>query len=75
MVYLIRILIRELIMIMKNYVSDELANKVFQLSKILHQAEHIISVLEEENEELRKLLVLNKIDDNTVTHNEKTLCY
>ena len=62
-------------MIMKNYVSDELANKVFQLSKVLHQAEHIISVLEEENEELRKLLVLNKIDDNTVTHNEKTLCY
>ena len=57
-------------MIMKNFVSDELANKVFQLSKALNQAEHIISVLEEENQELRKLLVSNDIDDNAVMHSE-----
>lgn len=57
-------------MIMKNFVSDELANKVFQLSKALNQAEHIISVLEEENQELRKLLVSNDIDDNAVIHSE-----
>jgi hypothetical protein len=44
-------------MIMKNYVADELANKVFHLHKALNQAEKIISILEEENENLKNLLV------------------
>ncbi len=44
-------------MIMKNYVADELANKVFHLHKALNQAEKIISILEKENENLKNLLV------------------
>lgn len=44
-------------MIMKNYVADELANKVFHLHKALNQAEKIISILEEENKNLKNLLV------------------
>ena len=43
-------------MIMINYVADELANKVFHLHKALNQAEYIISVLEEENNNLKKIL-------------------
>lgn len=43
-------------MIMKNYVADELANKVWQLHKALNQAEKIVSVLEEENQKLKNLL-------------------
>lgn len=42
---------------MKNYVADELANKVFHLHKALNQAEKIISILEEENKNLKNLLV------------------
>lgn len=50
-------------MIMNNFVSDDLANKVFQLSKALHQAEHIIEILSQENDELRKLLEYNQIPE------------
>lgn len=43
-------------MIMKNYVADELANKVYHLHKALTQATEIISVLEEENKNLKDAL-------------------
>jgi len=53
-------------MIMKNYVSDELINKVYHLTQALNRAEHIVSVLEEENKNLRdvfnNLASLNKED-------------
>lgn len=44
----------EATMIMKNYVTDELTNKVFHLHKALKQAEDIIRVLEEENQNLKE---------------------
>ena len=47
-------------MIIKNYVSDELANKVYHLTKALDQAEKIIAKLEEENENLKQALEFTK---------------
>jgi hypothetical protein len=51
---------------MKNYVSDELANKVYHLTQALNKAEHIVSILEEENKNLKdafnNLASLNKED-------------
>ena len=41
-------------MIMKNYVADELSNKVYHLHKALEQAKDIIKVLEEENQNLKE---------------------
>jgi MoxR-like ATPase len=46
-------IIREVIMIMKNYVADELMNKVYHLTQALNKAKDIVSVLEEENKNLR----------------------
>lgn len=43
-------------MIMKNYVTDELINKVHRLSQALNQAESIIKTLEEENNSLKETL-------------------
>lgn len=43
-------------MIMKNYVSDELFNKVYHLSQALNQAQTIIETLEKENENLKEIL-------------------
>ena len=40
-------------MIMKNYVADELANKVYHLQKALQKADEIINVLQEENSRLQ----------------------
>ena len=40
-------------MIMKNYVADELSNKVYHLHKALEQAQAIIKILEEENQNLK----------------------
>jgi phage shock protein A len=45
-------------MIMKNYVADELSNKVYHLHKALQQAEDIIKVLEKENQNLKKTIDL-----------------
>jgi len=45
-------------MIMKNYVADELSNKVYHLHKALNQAEKIIATLEEENQFLKNALSL-----------------
>lgn len=39
-------------MIMKNYVADELSNKVYHLSLALDHARDIIKILEEENKNL-----------------------
>jgi len=53
-------------MIMTNYVSDELANKVYDLTKALKKTEEIFFVLEKENKNLRdvfnNLTSLNKKD-------------
>ncbi len=43
-------------MIMKNYVADELSNKVYHLHKALEKAQEIISILETENTYLKKLI-------------------
>jgi hypothetical protein len=41
---------------MKNYVSDELANKVYHLTQALNQAEKIIKSLQEENDHLKEII-------------------
>lgn len=41
---------------MLNYVSHELANKVYHLTKALNEANNIIKTLEKENEELKENL-------------------
>jgi len=43
-------------MIMKNYVTDELINKVYHLTKAINQAESIIKTLEVENNNLKETL-------------------
>jgi hypothetical protein len=43
-------------MIIKNYVTDELINKVYHLTKALNQAESIIKILEVENDNLKEKL-------------------
>lgn len=43
-------------MIMKNYVADELSNKVYYLQQALTQAKEIISVLEKENQNLKEVV-------------------
>jgi hypothetical protein len=43
---------------MKNYVTDELINKVYHLTKALNQAESIIKTLEKENNSLKETLSL-----------------
>ena len=50
--------IREVIMIITNYVSDELANKVYHLTKALNQAEDIVETLQKENDNLKEALSL-----------------
>lgn len=53
-------------MIMKNYVSDELYNKVYHLSQALIQAQNIISTLEEENKNLKEILESIEMTESTV---------
>ena len=43
-------------MIMKNYVADELSNKVYHLHKALEQAQEIIKVLKTENNNLKEAI-------------------
>jgi len=62
-------IIREVIMIMTNYVSDELANKVYHLTKALNQAEDIVETLQKENDNLRELLSLMENKDQLVDEN------
>jgi hypothetical protein len=42
---------------MKNYVTDELVNKIYHLTKAVDQAKQIITKLEKENKKLKELLV------------------
>ena len=55
-------------MIMKNYVTDELINKVYHLTKALNQAESIIKTLEVENDNLKETLSLIHDRENLVTN-------
>lgn len=55
-------------MIMKNYVADELSNKVYHLYKALNQAEKIIDLLEEENKNLK--VMIQSIEANTPPEQE-----
>jgi len=55
-------------MIMKNYVTDELINKVYHLTKALNQAESIIKTLEVENDNLKETLSLIYDRENLVNN-------
>jgi len=55
-------------MIMKNYVTDELINKVYYLTKALNQAESIIETLEVENNNLKETLSLIYDREKLVNH-------
>jgi hypothetical protein len=41
---------------MKNFVSEELANKVYHLQKALNKADEIVDILRKENDNLRDAL-------------------
>jgi hypothetical protein len=56
-------------MIMKNYVTDELINKVYHLTKALNQAESIIKTLEVENNNLKEALS-SIYDKENLVHND-----
>lgn len=43
-------------MIMINYVSDDISNKIYRLTKALNEAQQIIRKLSEENENLKDTL-------------------
>jgi hypothetical protein len=62
-------IIREVIMIMKNYVSDEVANKIYYLNKALDQAEDIVESLEEENNILKEALSLMENKEQLIDEN------
>jgi hypothetical protein len=55
-------------MIMLNYVSHELANKVYHLTKALDQTQKIVEVLEEENKTLKELI--EKLQNQTDYSND-----
>ena len=56
-------------MIMKNYVSDEVANKIYYLNKALDQAEDIVESLEEENNILKEALSLMENKEQLIDEN------
>ncbi len=53
---------------MLNYVSHELANKVYHLTKALDQTQKIVEVLEEENKTLKELI--EKLQNQTDYSND-----
>lgn len=57
-------------MIMKNYVADELANKVYHLTLALQQANQIIEKLDEQNESLKQILSNLGVETETNDHQE-----
>ena len=57
-------------MIMKNYVADELANKVYHLTKALSQVESIMKILEDENNALKSIIA--KISEDHDYKNERS---
>ena len=66
----------ELTMIMKNYVSDELLNKVQHFTRALETAMSIVDTLQIENQNLSdalyKLTSINKVDYTDTRDNIKT---
>ena len=57
-------------MIMKNYVADELANKVHHLTLALQQANKIIEKLDEQNENLKVILSNLGVETEENNHQE-----
>ena len=57
-------------MIMKNYVADELANKVYHLTLALQQASQIIEKLDAQNESLKQILSNLGVETETSDHQE-----
>jgi hypothetical protein len=55
---------------MKNSVKDELINKVYHLTNALNKAENLVNTLQQENENLKKLLEDMNIESE---HHEYTL--
>jgi ABC-type transporter Mla subunit MlaD len=55
---------------MKNYVADELANKVHYLTLALKQANEIIEKLDEQNENLKVILSNLGIETEENNHQE-----
>jgi cell division protein FtsB len=55
-----------MIMKMRSYVADELSNKVYHLHKALQQAQDIIKILEEENQNLKKTIELLETKEELV---------
>lgn len=56
-------------MIMKNYVADELSNKVYHLTLALEKANEIIEKLDEENKNLKEVLNFWEGFDKNKDHN------
>ena len=57
-------------MIMKNYVADELANKVYHLTQALKQATDIIEKLDAQNENLKQILSNLGVETESNDHAE-----
>lgn len=57
-------------MIMKNYVADELANKVYHLTQALQQATDIIEKLDAQNENLKQILSNLGVETESNDHAE-----
>ena len=57
-------------MIMKNYVADELANKVYHLTQALQQANDIIEKLDAQNENLKQILSNLGVETESNDHPE-----
>jgi hypothetical protein len=55
---------------MKNYVADELANKVYHLTVALKQANEIIEKLDEQNENLKVILSNLGVETEENNHQE-----
>jgi|LakMenEpi03Aug12_release.lakeMendotaPanAssembly.Ray.scaffolds.fasta_scaffold55843_9 hypothetical protein len=54
---------------MKEFVAEELYNKVYHLTKALKTSESIIKILEKENDNLKEILssLNNHIDENNTS--------
>ena len=60
---------------MNNYIGDELANKVRVLSQALARAEKIIATLEEENDNLKDVLMdLTSENNKGLVLDSEALC-
>jgi hypothetical protein len=62
-------------MIMKNYVADELSNKVYHLTMALEKANEIIKRLEEQNQSLEKAFGDLYCDKSTAIDSVETMTH